>query len=197
MGCTNVGKSSLFNMFLQSDLCKPQVSDVVQRATISQWPGTTLNLLKVKLNAQTKKCLAFICVQNMCFRNYISFYSFQFPMTSPYGWRSGLRNQRLKTEKPMLVAEERKRQLKLQMTGEAEHAVLTGYVGQTFVSEQKLDAMESAVAIKDPFHVNPLSKAPPPSQRLGQWDPNNNLFNQSHWVYDTPGAVSTNQVCSV
>lgn len=47
MGCTNVGKSSLFNLFLQSDLCKPQVSELVQKATISQWPGTTLNLLKV------------------------------------------------------------------------------------------------------------------------------------------------------
>lgn len=47
MGCTNVGKSSLFNIFLQSDLCKPKASDLVQKATISQWPGTTLNLLKV------------------------------------------------------------------------------------------------------------------------------------------------------
>jgi ribosome biogenesis GTPase A len=47
MGCTNVGKSSLFNALIQSDLCKSQVVDLVQRATVSQWPGTTLNLLKV------------------------------------------------------------------------------------------------------------------------------------------------------
>ncbi|CAG7831862.1 unnamed protein product, partial [Allacma fusca] len=46
MGCTNVGKSTLFNTFLQSDLCKIQAVDLVQRATVSQWPGTTLNLLK-------------------------------------------------------------------------------------------------------------------------------------------------------
>lgn len=47
MGCTNVGKSSLFNALIQSDFCKPDVADIVQKATISQWPGTTLNLLKV------------------------------------------------------------------------------------------------------------------------------------------------------
>ncbi|ODM92512.1 Nitric oxide-associated protein 1, partial [Orchesella cincta] len=166
MGCTNVGKSSLFNMFLQSDLCKPQAADLVQRATISQWPGTTLNLLK-------------------------------FPLTSPYGWRGGLRYQRLIAGKPVLKAEENERQIKLQKTGDAEHAVLTGYVGRTFVSEQKLNAMESAVTLKDPFRVNPLSKTAPPSHRLGQWDPDNHIFTNGHWVYDTPGAVNTNQILDI
>ncbi|XP_043280140.1 nitric oxide-associated protein 1 [Venturia canescens] len=46
IGCTNVGKSSLFNALLRSDYCKVQASDLIQRATISPWPGTTLNLLK-------------------------------------------------------------------------------------------------------------------------------------------------------
>ncbi|XP_011867473.1 PREDICTED: nitric oxide-associated protein 1 [Vollenhovia emeryi] len=46
IGCTNVGKSSLFNALLQSDYCKVQAVDLVQRATTSPWPGTTLNLLK-------------------------------------------------------------------------------------------------------------------------------------------------------
>ncbi|XP_058794555.1 nitric oxide-associated protein 1 [Phymastichus coffea] len=46
VGCTNTGKSTLFNHLLQSDLCKSQAVDLVQRATTSQWPGTTLNLLK-------------------------------------------------------------------------------------------------------------------------------------------------------
>lgn len=46
VGCTNAGKSTLFNTFLHSDLCKSQAVDLVQRATTSQWPGTTLNLLK-------------------------------------------------------------------------------------------------------------------------------------------------------
>ncbi|XP_008547553.1 nitric oxide-associated protein 1 [Microplitis demolitor] len=46
IGCTNVGKSTLFNAFLQSDYCKVQAVDLIQRATVSPWPGTTLNLLK-------------------------------------------------------------------------------------------------------------------------------------------------------
>ncbi|XP_074109711.1 nitric oxide-associated protein 1 isoform X2 [Cotesia typhae] len=46
IGCTNVGKSTLFNTLLQSDYCKVQAVDLIQRATVSPWPGTTLNLLK-------------------------------------------------------------------------------------------------------------------------------------------------------
>lgn len=47
IGCTNVGKSSLFNALLHSDFCKTEAIDLIQRATVSPWPGTTLNLLKV------------------------------------------------------------------------------------------------------------------------------------------------------
>ncbi|KAK6732534.1 hypothetical protein RB195_016732 [Necator americanus] len=46
IGCTNAGKSSLFNALLQSDLCKVRALDLVERATTSIWPGTTLSLLK-------------------------------------------------------------------------------------------------------------------------------------------------------
>lgn len=46
IGTTNVGKSTLFNTLMESDLCKAKTPDVIQRATISPWPGTTLNLLK-------------------------------------------------------------------------------------------------------------------------------------------------------
>lgn len=46
IGCTNVGKSTLFNALIQSDYCKIQAVDLIQRATTSPWPGTTLNLLK-------------------------------------------------------------------------------------------------------------------------------------------------------
>lgn len=44
LGCTNVGKSSLFNALINSDFCKVQAIDVLERATVSAWPGTTLNL---------------------------------------------------------------------------------------------------------------------------------------------------------
>jgi len=46
IGCTNVGKSSIFNTLLESDLCKIRAIDLVGKAMTSPVPGTTLNLLK-------------------------------------------------------------------------------------------------------------------------------------------------------
>nr|CAX72997.1 hypothetical protein [Schistosoma japonicum] len=45
IGSTNVGKSSLFNRLLLSDLCKSEAKESIHRATISTWPGTTSGLL--------------------------------------------------------------------------------------------------------------------------------------------------------
>lgn len=46
IGCTNVGKSSLFNALLASDYCKVEATDLIKRATACPWPGTTLRMLK-------------------------------------------------------------------------------------------------------------------------------------------------------
>ncbi|KAM4663715.1 nitric oxide-associated protein 1 [Discoglossus pictus] len=46
VGATNAGKSTLFNTLLQSDYCKAKASEIIKQATISPWPGTTMNLLK-------------------------------------------------------------------------------------------------------------------------------------------------------
>lgn len=46
VGGTNAGKSTLFNTLLESDYCIAKGSEAIDRATISPWPGTTLNLLK-------------------------------------------------------------------------------------------------------------------------------------------------------
>ncbi|KAI4891843.1 hypothetical protein NFI96_029009, partial [Prochilodus magdalenae] len=46
VGTANAGKSTLFNTLLESDYCKSRASDLIHKATISPWPGTTLNLLK-------------------------------------------------------------------------------------------------------------------------------------------------------
>ena len=46
VGCTNVGKSSLFNTLLDSDLCKISAINLIEKAMISPVPGTTLNLLQ-------------------------------------------------------------------------------------------------------------------------------------------------------
>ena len=56
LGCTNVGKSTLFNALLRSDYCKVKAVDLIQRATTSPWPGTTINLLKVTAYYNIPRC---------------------------------------------------------------------------------------------------------------------------------------------
>lgn len=46
LGCTNVGKSSLFNVLLNSDYSRPESTDLIRKATTCPWPGTTLQMLK-------------------------------------------------------------------------------------------------------------------------------------------------------
>ncbi|XP_076439577.1 nitric oxide-associated protein 1-like [Babylonia areolata] len=46
VGSTNAGKSTLFNALLMSDYCKTVARGFINRATVSVWPGTTLNLLQ-------------------------------------------------------------------------------------------------------------------------------------------------------
>ncbi|XP_013420504.1 nitric oxide-associated protein 1-like [Lingula anatina] len=46
VGCTNVGKSTLFNSLLSSDMCQTKARNLIHRATTSKWPGTTIGTLK-------------------------------------------------------------------------------------------------------------------------------------------------------
>ncbi|NXA39999.1 NOA1 protein, partial [Eudromia elegans] len=46
LGAANAGKSALFNALLHSDYCKSRAPNAVRCATVSPWPGTTLDLLK-------------------------------------------------------------------------------------------------------------------------------------------------------
>ena len=41
LGCTNAGKSTLFNALLSSDFCRVGARDILKRATASIWPGET------------------------------------------------------------------------------------------------------------------------------------------------------------
>ncbi|XP_069869106.1 nitric oxide-associated protein 1 [Dipodomys merriami] len=53
VGATNTGKSTLFNTLLESDYCTAKGAEAIDRATISPWPGTTLNLLKFPISNPT------------------------------------------------------------------------------------------------------------------------------------------------
>lgn len=42
VGIANAGKSTLFNTLLESDFCKSKARNIIQKATISPWPGKTI-----------------------------------------------------------------------------------------------------------------------------------------------------------
>ncbi|XP_032411155.1 nitric oxide-associated protein 1 [Xiphophorus hellerii] len=53
VGGANAGKSTLFNALLESDYCRSAAAGALRRATISPWPGTTLELLKFPITNPT------------------------------------------------------------------------------------------------------------------------------------------------
>ncbi|GFO42031.1 nitric oxide associated 1 [Plakobranchus ocellatus] len=58
VGSANAGKSSLFNALLASDFCKSSARNLIERATVSVWPGTTLNLLKFPIMRPSHRVFA-------------------------------------------------------------------------------------------------------------------------------------------
>lgn len=142
IGCTNVGKSTLFNALLQSDLCQENATDLIQRATTSVWPGTTLNLLK-------------------------------FPIMRPSGWRLHLRLKRLARDGALLQQELAHRRQMYQTTRKPQYATLIGRIGMTFKDRNSVSETDA---------------------QLGSYNPGNPVFKQSHFCYDTPGAVYRDQI---
>lgn len=59
MGCTNVGKSSVFNRLVASDYCDVNAEAFVERVTTSPWPGTTLNMLKFPIQRVSRTLATF------------------------------------------------------------------------------------------------------------------------------------------
>ncbi|CAF1394305.1 unnamed protein product, partial [Rotaria sp. Silwood1] len=52
---TNTGKSCLFNSLIDSDLYHIHVLDCIQRATVSNLAGTTMNVLRFPIQLRTGK----------------------------------------------------------------------------------------------------------------------------------------------
>ena len=167
IGCTNSGKSTLFNRLLQSDLCKVRSTDLLQRATTSVWPGTTLNLLK-------------------------------FPILNPAGWHLEARQQRLRKARLRDAIEQQHRLALAQQSGEPRFAQLQGHVGRVMSSNTQQRRQRPPDAGGDYF-------LQPPEEEEGQEDPESKLpalldpeshpaFRESHWLHDTPGLLSEDQI---
>lgn len=165
VGCTNAGKSTLFNTFLQSDLCKVRALDLVERATTSIWPGTTISLLK-------------------------------FPVMKIAPYRLEIRRRRLLANRKWERKENKLRQAMLKDTGDLKYAVLQAHVDNSYkIREEELQPI-SILDIRrqeegrDQFISEKKKKAK-------VWNPDDPVFAEGNWCYDTPGTVNNEQVLNL
>ncbi|XP_023219733.1 nitric oxide-associated protein 1-like [Centruroides sculpturatus] len=204
VGCTNVGKSTLFNSLLHSDYCKVRAVDLVQRATISPWPGTTLNLLKfpiMKINRErlylrtkrlieqkkektiekkmrkhllkeTKNPLYATLIGKFNLFSGTTLNLLKFPIMKINRERLYLRTKRLIEQKKEKTIEKKMRKHLLKETKNPLYATLIGNVGMTFKSDDIVKFNDTKIVFDD------RSKE----------------FAQSHFCFDTPGAVYHDQI---
>ncbi|XP_054766507.2 nitric oxide-associated protein 1-like [Lytechinus pictus] len=176
LGTANVGKSTLFNRFLESDLCKSKASALMGRATISQWPGTTLNLLRFPLLNPSKERMA----QRM------------------------IRLKKNAKEVKIKKKEEETDRLRSKLDAEDPQLVsyVEGNVGQTFKPKSHDDEENEGEETLLPEERDPFGMTlgvPPPARAVSKKQevkvPFSPLeFAESQWFYDTPGVLYQEQV---
>ncbi|XP_041370814.1 nitric oxide-associated protein 1-like [Gigantopelta aegis] len=177
VGCTNVGKSSLFNALLGSDYCKSHVRELIHRATVSTWPGTTVSLLKFpivtpkvwRLQARMERLIE----QRM---------------------RDAMEKKLRSLERDDQEGNEQKTSFKL-----------TGNVGQTdFRSSKQKQAEEQCeyegqeivsfeLTNRDTLetHSGRGEKVSPPDMSFDE------KLTESRWTFDTPGVVNSEQIINL
>ncbi|XP_002731875.2 nitric oxide-associated protein 1-like [Saccoglossus kowalevskii] len=166
VGCTNVGKSTLFNRLLESDYCKTKVSNILHKATISLWPGTTLNLLKFPILSPTL-----------------------FRMTKR---RERLKAEVLETNRKLL---DMRFTHKIDRAFD-HSAYVRGTVGQTFKTKDKGELNYSVNANPFLAHPGEQKQGKEKEWVSSEMPvlPHPNELRQAKWFYDTPGVINKNQI---
>jgi len=171
VGTANSGKSSLFNVLLGSDYCRHAARDLIQRATVSEWPGTTLNLLKFPI------------------------------VRASVGFETGrylrLKNQKAqKLEDERLKIEQDREEGSVPETWN-----LTANVKTTDMrtSEQVITDIRAKAwgQVAESFRGTNSGKIKAISQDknyLAMTEHNEIDYEKSYWAYDTPGIISPNQL---
>ncbi|CAL1537666.1 unnamed protein product [Lymnaea stagnalis] len=171
VGTANAGKSSLFNILLASDYCKHTARDLIERATISVWPGTTLNMLKFPIMRPSSRTIALRVKR----------------LKQEQAQRlehKKLQKERNKEDKEKKISWELKdevcatdtrteSQFKADETGEAWGQKIIGYKG---TQDGSIKLVRSSL-LKTPFNSEELS--------------------DSYWAYDTPGVINPNQIMNL
>ncbi|XP_071792642.1 nitric oxide-associated protein 1-like [Asterias amurensis] len=172
IGTTNVGKSTLFNHLLKSDYCKAKASWLISKATISRWPGTTLNLLRFPVVRPTAEKEALR--------------------------QTRLQAERKQAKaKEELNKKQRKRDVgKLD-----EEAYVRGSVGRSYDINVQKDEMELDDSDPFSITVGNVSSSSSSSQLAPKiikeklpFSFRDEEFDLGRWFYDTPGLINDQQI---
>ncbi|XP_056147295.1 nitric oxide-associated protein 1-like [Lampris incognitus] len=167
VGAANVGKSTLFNTLLDSDYCKSRAVDFISKATISPWPGTTLNLLKFPIINPTPYRL---------FRRH-----------------ERLQKTSEQTEDDLPAAEQKRLQLFRKQGYLVGHIGRT-FRTQAGSKSGLIEFDPDSLAYGDYGEEVKASPVPSKEEEVGL---SHNEVKDAHWLYDTPGILKENDVLSV
>ncbi|XP_072549592.1 nitric oxide-associated protein 1 [Salminus brasiliensis] len=167
VGTANAGKSTLFNTLLDSDYCKSKASDMINKATISPWPGTTLNLLKFPIINPTPYRL---------FR------------------RAERLRQAAQESEEDLDPEELKRMKQFSRQGYLVGRV--GRTFRVDHSKKKVVEFDpDCLSFGEDLHEDSFDK--PRAEPTVETELPYNEIKDAHWFYDTPGIMKESDVLSV
>ncbi|KAJ8025529.1 Nitric oxide-associated protein 1 [Holothuria leucospilota] len=182
LGTANIGKSTLFNTLLNSDLSKTKAHYLIKKATISRWPGTTLSLLKFPVMKPTKEKL----------------------------FKRNLRldeERKADSGKPRHVAIDKSEvNLRAYVKGNVGKSFTLKTIEDNKVDDGDIDEEQLPVSgeFEDPFHtmhpniaLNP--QLPSPGERKSEkkelpFTFNPQEFELGKWFYDTPGVLHDRQM---
>lgn len=170
VGTANAGKSSLFNILLASDYCKHTARDLIERATISAWPGTTLNLLKFPIMRPSTRTIALRVkrlkqehAQRLESRKVQKERAKEKEKKSSWELKDEVNVTDTRTEGQFTADE----------TGQEWGQEVIGYKG---ANDGSINLVRSSL-MKTPFNFEELS--------------------DSYWTYDTPGVINPNQIMNL
>lgn len=172
LGNTNVGKSTLFNALLQSDYCKSRAREVIHRASVSVWPGTTISTLKFPITNPKPWRLAM-------------------REKRVKAERTAIQQERM-LQKSMVNQEE-------SLRSKWKTATLSGYLGVTDFREDKPEIRKYEVPsfeMKDDSVVANVGRDHILNLPSGlEFD--DTPSKQSNWLFDTPGVINQNQIINL
>ncbi|CEF62288.1 Nitric oxide-associated protein 1 [Strongyloides ratti] len=167
VGNTNAGKSSIFNVFLQSDLCKVRAIDLIERACASPWPGTTMSLLKFPVMN--------ISSQKMEIRRR--------RLLRVQAWLN--REERSK----LMLLRKSKDNRYATLMGYVENSF-------KHIDDKHQPTSESNISAAFGFESS-LQSDDIEEKKIRVFNPNDPTFAKGTWCYDTPGVVNESQLMNI